>query len=164
MDISPATRRVYSGLTRSSTWAPRPSKRFSTSSIHAAARVARPALARSIEQQRQPVSNPVRAPVYSKPPTVKTGDLWPTAILKDANRLGLLTITAEKAVEVMRDIEKRPPLSPEQIFKSCLIPRPIPSSLTMRSPQNTTSSPATLHCSPVSFCAQAIQRWHEICS
>ena len=122
MDISPATRCVHIGLSRSSTWAPQPLQRFSTSSIHAATRVARPSIARSAERQRQPVPSRVRAPIQSNPPTSDARDLWPTAILKDANRLGLLTITAEKAVEVMRDFEKRHQSSPEQIFKSGLTP------------------------------------------
>lgn len=163
MDISSAIRHVHIGLSRSSACVPRPLQRFSTSSIHAATRVARPPITRSMERQRQSVPSPVRAPDYSKPPISDAGDPWPTAILKDANRLGLLTITAEKAVEVMRDFEKRLPISPEQIFKSCLIPYPIPSSLTMRSPQNTISSPAMLHCSPASFSTQATQRQHETC-
>lgn len=136
MDISSATRHLHIGLIRSSICAPRPLQRFSTSSIHAATRVARPPITRSMEKQMQSVPSPVKAPDYSKPPVSDTGDLWPTAIvLKDANRLGLLTITVEKAVEVMRDFEKKLPISPEQIFKSCLIPRPIPPSLTMRSPR-----------------------------
>ena len=135
MDISPATRRVHIGFTRSSTWAPRPLQRFSTSSIHPATRVARPPIARSAEKQRQSVPNRVRAPVHANPPPSDAKDLWPTAILRDANRLGLLTITAEKAVEVMRDFEKRHQSSPEQIFKSCLIRYPIPSSLTIPSPR-----------------------------
>ncbi len=164
MDISPATRRVHIGFTRSSTWAPRPLQRFSTSSIHPATRVARPPIARSAEKQRQSVPNRVRAPVHANPPPSDAKDLWPTAILRDANRLGLLTITAEKAVEVMRDFEKRHQSSPEQIFKSCLIRYPIPLSLTIPSPQNTISSPATSHYSPASFSVQATQQQPEICS
>lgn len=165
MEIFHATGRVRIGLVQNSTWALRPLQRFSTSSsIHAATRVARPPIARSIEKERHSVPSRVRAPDHAKPPTSDTGDLWPTAILRDANRLGLLTITAEKAVEVMRDFEKRLPISPEQIFKSCLTPYPVPSPLTIPSPQNTMSSPATSHYSPVSFSVQATQQQPETCS
>jgi len=154
--------RVHIGRVRSSTWAPRPLQRFATSSICAATRVARPPITRSTEHQRQSIPGRVRAPVHANPFPPDAKDLWPTAILRDANRLGLLTITAEKAVEVMRDFEKRHQSSPEQIFKSGLTPYPIPSSLTIPPPQNTISSPATSHYSPVSFSAQATQQQLEI--
>ena len=162
MKTSHVTGRVRPGPVLGLGWAPRPMQRFSKSNIYAS-KPPRTRMVRSTEKQRHLGASRTSAPAPARPPTADAGDMWPTTILKDASRLGLLKITAEQAVEVMRDFEKRHPLSAEQVFKSWPAPSFFASSLTVHSIQNMISSLATLHYSPVSFYAQAIRRWHEIC-
>ena len=110
----------------------RPKRHFSISNAFAA-RPLRPPAIRTRGTPLQQGPNRRTAPPLRASSTEETQERWPAAILKEAHRLGLLTMTPERAVEFTRDFEIRGQSSSEEVFRSCPPPSPFIVSLIITS-------------------------------